>query len=37
MVDPQLKNNGDLVEILSNYEVMWEKGANYFLNPHKCS
>ncbi len=30
MVDPQLKNNGDLVEALVEYEKSWEKGANYF-------
>lgn len=32
MVDPQLKNNIDLVEVLQQYETYWEKGANYFLN-----
>jgi hypothetical protein len=37
MVDPQLKNNIDLVEVLATYEVQWEKGANYFLNPNKCA
>ena len=36
MVDPQLKNNQDLVEILSEYEACWEKGKNYFLEPKKC-
>lgn len=36
MVDPQLKNNSDLVEVLQQYEVYWEKGSNYFLNHKKC-
>ena len=30
MVDPQLKNNSDLVETLMEYEKSWEKGATYF-------
>ena len=37
MVDPQLKNNADLVEVLVDYETTWEKGKNYFLNPKKCN
>ena len=37
MVDPQLKNNADLVEVLVDYECTWEKGKNYFLNPKKCN
>lgn len=28
IVDPQLKNNGDLVESLYNWENSWEKGIN---------
>ena len=36
MVDPQLKNNQDLVEALLEYEICWEKGKNYFLEPKKC-
>ena len=35
MVDPQLKNNLELVETLQEYEVCWEKGKNYFLDPKK--
>ena len=30
MVDPQLRNNPDLVTALVEYETSWEKGANYF-------
>ena len=37
MVDPQLKNNPDLVELLLDYEKAWEKGLNYFLSKHKCT
>ncbi len=32
VVDPQLKNNGDLVDILIDYEVNWEKGKTYFVD-----
>jgi len=32
MVDPQLKNNKDLIELLVEYEQSWEMGKNYFLN-----
>ncbi len=31
MVDPQLKNNVDLKEVLLEYEKNWEKGKRYFL------
>ena len=37
MVDPQLKNNQDLAEILSDYESLWEKGMNYLVVPKKCT
>jgi hypothetical protein len=37
MVDPQLKNNQDLVEMLAEYEILWEKGYNYFLDSKKCT
>ena len=37
IVDPQLKNNEDLVEALFNFESSWEKGKTYFLNPKRCS
>ena len=32
IVDPQLKNNSDLVSCLNEFEVSWESGMNYFLN-----
>jgi hypothetical protein len=32
IVDPQLKNNSELVEVLSLFETNWEKGNTYFLN-----
>ena len=35
MVDPQLRNNSDLVEALIEYEKSWEKGANYFCDIEK--
>lgn len=37
VVDPQLKNNSDLVEALELYEASWEKGKNYFLEGKKCN
>ncbi|KAL4464053.1 hypothetical protein ABPG74_005990 [Tetrahymena malaccensis] len=37
MVDPQLKNNHDLVQALNTYESSWEKGKNYFLDGKKCN
>jgi len=36
-VDPQLKNNNDLVELLKEYESAWEKGKKYFLNGKKLN
>ena len=33
VVDPQLKNNADLVAVLQEFEGSWEKGKEYFLNP----
>lgn len=35
-VDPQLKNNQDLVSALAEFEVSWEKGKAYFVSPKKC-
>ena len=32
VVDPQLKNNPELVKALVDYEKSWEKGKRYFLN-----
>jgi hypothetical protein len=37
VVDPQLKNNPELVEALNDFESAWEKGKEYFLNPTRCS
>lgn len=31
-VDPQLANNKELVELLYEFECLWEKGKNYFIN-----
>ena len=35
-VDPQLKNNQDLVTALVEFETSWEKGKAYFVSPKKC-
>ena len=32
MVDPQLKNNIELVEILVEFENSWSQGLTYFLD-----
>eukprot|EP01017_Pseudomicrothorax_dubius_P033110 TRINITY_DN439_c0_g1_i1.p1 TRINITY_DN439_c0_g1~~TRINITY_DN439_c0_g1_i1.p1 ORF type:complete len:306 (+),score=75.13 TRINITY_DN439_c0_g1_i1:789-1706(+) len=37
VVDPQLKNNPDLVEALVRYENSWEKGKSYFLDGRRCA
>ena len=37
VVDPQLKNNQDLVEVMSRFESTWEKGKEYFLDPKHCN
>lgn len=36
VVDPQLKNNQELVEILVEYENAWTQGLTYFLDSKKC-
>ncbi len=36
MVDPQLKNNPELVEALEGFEKSWEKGKRYFLSGKMC-
>merc|ERR1712096_130549 len=36
VVDPQLKNNPELVEALMNFESTWEKGKNYLMNVERC-
>ena len=37
VVDPQLKNNQDLVNAQLQYEKYWERGKQYFLNGKMCS
>lgn len=37
MVDPQLKNNNDLIGVLQEYEQSWEKGKHYFMEGKKCN
>ncbi|OMJ79874.1 hypothetical protein SteCoe_20020 [Stentor coeruleus] len=37
IVDPQLKNNPDLVEALISFETSWERGKVYLLNSKKCN
>lgn len=34
-IDPQLKNNQDLVAALIEYETSWEKGKAYFVSSDK--
>ena len=36
MVDPQLKNNNELVEILIEFENTWTQGLTYFMDSKKC-
>ncbi len=36
VVDPQLKNNPELVKVLVEYEKSWEKGKRYFLDERMC-
>ena len=36
VVDPQLKNNNELVEILVEFENTWTQGLTYFLDNKKC-
>lgn len=37
IVDPQLRNNPDLVQALVKFESTWEKATIYFSNPKKCN
>jgi len=37
VVDPQLRNNPDLVDALFAFENSWEKGAAYFTDAKKCN
>lgn len=34
-VDPQLVNNPELVSLLYNFEILWEKGKKYFTDKNK--
>jgi hypothetical protein len=36
VVDPQLKNNPELVEVLSELEKSWTLGMEHLLNTTKC-
>ena len=36
VVDPQLKNNAELVEALVAFEKAWEKGKDFLLNKNIC-
>ena len=36
VVDPQLKNNLELVEVLVEFENTWTQGLTYFMNTKKC-
>jgi len=36
VVDPQLKNNNELVEILVEFENTWTQGLTYFMDHKKC-
>jgi hypothetical protein len=37
VVDPQLKSNPDLVEVLNQFEKAWEKGKEFFMKPKVCN
>jgi hypothetical protein len=37
VVDPQLKNNVELVEILVEFENSWSQGLTYFLESKKLN
>ena len=37
LVDPQLKNNQDLSDVLINYEKNWERGKEFLIDNKKCS
>jgi len=37
IVDPQLKNNPELVKALLTYENAWGKGKSFFLSGKTCS
>ena len=37
VVDPQLKNNQELVDILSEFETSWSQGLTYFMDSTRLS
>ena len=37
VVDPQLKNNAELSEVLSDFEKTWTLGKEHLLDPIKCN
>lgn len=37
MVDPQLRNNSDLVEALVEFENSWSQGLTYFMDSKKLA
>ena len=37
VVDPQLKNNSELVEILCDFEKTWSLGKEHLLDDKKCN
>ena len=37
VVDPQLKNNSELVEVLVEFENSWSQGLTYFMDNKKCN
>lgn len=37
VVDPQLKNNPELVEVLIPFEKSWEKGKEFLIHPKTCN
>lgn len=36
LVDPQLKNNQELVDVLTQFEESWSKGQEFFLSEDMC-
>lgn len=35
VVDPQLKNNPELVELMEQFEKSWSKGKEFLMSPDK--
>mgnify|MGYP000302967567 CR=1 FL=1 len=36
VVDPQLKNNQELIEVLTEFERTWALGKEHLMDPTKC-